>query len=315
MAFRLPGTQRLTAVGTIAYEGPAVDAGTMDVKELAPALLSVGDLCQAANRALNEDRAEVSVHVRAFRPGSFEVALDVIQNTTIIQTLVFHEGAHSARDLLGWLGLAGGLTGVNLISLIKLLHGRKPESATTLEDGNIRLTVNIQGNVEGGSVVVSPTVMKLYDDGHVRRALAGVIKPVEHPGITRFVSKEEDRVVERVEDEDASSFFSASGDDAEHEPLIYEGETVSAWEIIKPSMRRGLTWVFAEGSVRFDAYLDDQAFLDRVDRREISFGARDILIVRALIRQTRKPDGKTRVVRRVVKVDDVKPAPRQEPLL
>ena len=37
----------------IAFEGPAFDDGEIDVRDLAPALLALGDVIQAANHALN----------------------------------------------------------------------------------------------------------------------------------------------------------------------------------------------------------------------------------------------------------------------
>jgi CHASE3 domain sensor protein len=46
----------------LAYD---VKAGTMDVNELAPALLATGDLLREANRQLNGERSDVSVKVQS----------------------------------------------------------------------------------------------------------------------------------------------------------------------------------------------------------------------------------------------------------
>jgi len=60
----------------LAYDGPALRAGSMDVNELAAARLATGDLFNEANRQLNADRTELSVKVRSdFKKGSLEVAL------------------------------------------------------------------------------------------------------------------------------------------------------------------------------------------------------------------------------------------------
>src|ERR1017187_10281891 len=88
----------------LAYD---VKAGTMDVNELAPALLATGDLLREANRQLNGERSDVSVKVQSdFRRGSFEVAL-VVDHTLLEQ----------AKNLLFPAGVVGAA------ALIKLLFG------------------------------------------------------------------------------------------------------------------------------------------------------------------------------------------------
>jgi len=61
---------------TIAYNGPALAEGLMDVRDLAPALLAIGRMCQAANKSLNGDGIEVNAYVRSdMKAGSFTVTL------------------------------------------------------------------------------------------------------------------------------------------------------------------------------------------------------------------------------------------------
>jgi hypothetical protein len=55
----------------IVYDGPSVRNGEMDVRELAPALMAIADLCQEANTILNGSDAVVGVNIKAIRRGSF----------------------------------------------------------------------------------------------------------------------------------------------------------------------------------------------------------------------------------------------------
>ena len=61
----------------IAFEGEAFADGEIDIRDLAPALLALGDVIQAANRALNGGRAQASLKMRATKHGSFEALLSV----------------------------------------------------------------------------------------------------------------------------------------------------------------------------------------------------------------------------------------------
>ena len=92
----------------LAYDGSALADG-MDVYELAPALLSLGDLIRDVNRFLNQDRTSVAVEVQSdFRRGSFEISI------LLDQSIV--EGAKQV------------LFGANLIDakgLVELLFGAK----------------------------------------------------------------------------------------------------------------------------------------------------------------------------------------------
>jgi hypothetical protein len=58
---------------TFGCSGPALEAGTMEVRGLAPALLALGRSREQANYQVNSAEAGPKVQIRAFAPGSFNV--------------------------------------------------------------------------------------------------------------------------------------------------------------------------------------------------------------------------------------------------
>ena len=105
----------------IVYEGPAVAEGSMNVRDLAPAMLGVGAFFEASNRILNGDRALVNVNVRATSAGSFEILFEVLQNLEGQLGDLLANTVNLKQLLVGGGGVGGGI-----IALIKWLRGRKP---------------------------------------------------------------------------------------------------------------------------------------------------------------------------------------------
>ena len=82
----------------IAYAGAALDGGAMDVRDLAPALLALGQLLDAANLNLNGKTSETKLQVTATSAGSFQIAFELVQSWTA-QVLHFFAGEQAISVL------------------------------------------------------------------------------------------------------------------------------------------------------------------------------------------------------------------------
>jgi hypothetical protein len=266
----------------IAYDGPDLATGEMDVRDLAPALLSIGQLCQQANKLLNGDRAEMSVRVQAdFRQGSFEVVLDVIQSLPAqIKDALLPKGmtVQDATAILQYLGLygsAGIVASKSVLALIRWLRGLKPKAAERIAPDQIRVE-----NHYGEQTIVNNGTMILLNDQTVRTEMMRVVRPVERKGIDTFevLEPESRQVVETVTKADALSFRSMTAAELQPEQVpIHEGEADGVFQIVSPVFREDNKWKLSNGQADFWAEIRDDEFLTRVHRHEQLFGEGDLL--------------------------------------
>ena len=270
----------------IAYDGEALRAGSMDVRDLAPALLSVGDLLQHANRVLNGDKASLAVKVRSdFKRGSFELNFELIQAFAMAYMFSGIDALTTAKQIAEYVGFVSGHQ-VSLLGLLKWLRGKRPKDTTTLKDGNIEITIEGDNN----RVVVNPTVYRLASDPQVRKAARDVVKPLYADGIDTFEVRQAGRVVESVRREDLPAFELPLGD--ERDLIDIDPERIAVVEVIKPSFQEQLSWMFSDGSGgRFGALMLDKNFLRRVQSGERTFAKGDVLRVRLRTRAYMTPDG------------------------
>lgn len=269
-----------TASFTIYFDGPALKAGEMNVRELAPALLALGDMFDRSNQIINRGHATVTVNVKRFPSGSFGVELSVAQTIieqvkTLFSDVSLTDAANLAQ-ILGFLGIGKGL-----FWLIKRAKGRRPRRAVRLEDGRIRL------EFEGFYEEVEEPVVDLFKDMGVRTAIAEALKPLEREGIDVFKVRYDNKTTETITREEAVYFVAP---DIEDEKL-QEDVTTRVLAIISLSFKDDRKWRFYDGDSEFWATISDVKFLQMVDQNAAVFCKGDRLKVRIKTIQWDTPKG------------------------
>lgn len=258
----------------IVYDGPALADGSMNVRDLAPAMMSVGGFFEAANRVTNGERAKVNINVRATSAGSFHVFFEVAQSLEATDVLKADIGdflttANALKALLlGGTGAAGGI-----FALIKWLRGRRPQ-ITKINEDLYELTV------DGETYEVPLQLLRLYRDTAILRNIQHMVRPVQEPGIDRFILRDSGQTVQEVTKDDVDSF-----DIPEYEELILDEERQYAFSIVRLTFKENNKWRLTDGQNTFSVLMKDKAFQRRVDNNRVAFAKGDLLICKLRMRQ------------------------------
>ncbi len=136
----------------IYYEGEKFEDGKIDIKELAPSLLALGEILEESNNIINKDRADIKIYIKAdFEKKCFKVNLSLESN--IVQDIKNMFGIKenfSLQELVELIGfieknpVGSSTSAIILTSFIAYKvwqKGRKINNFKSLKNGNIELEI------------------------------------------------------------------------------------------------------------------------------------------------------------------------------
>lgn len=288
----------------VAFDGPGIVQGRMDIRDLAPALLSLGRLLDAANLSLHGQDRPLKVEIKALSAGCFEVHIDaVLTGWHYIRSLLEAPDAQAAKTLLEWIGLLGSSSGavVGLIGLYRWLNGKKPDRVLREKDGIFIF------ELEGRRLQVPFAVMRLYQDIAVNRAFGEMLNTVEGGAVDRidFRSADADpaKPSQTLTRDDRRAFTLA---EAPPETVADETRPL-ALSIRNLAFQEGNKWRLFDGQNTITATIEDRDFIERVNLNIERFAKGDILLCEVRTIQTQAREGlKTEHI--VLKVTEHRPA-------
>ncbi|WP_275272424.1 hypothetical protein [Limnobacter sp. P1] len=292
---------------TLVFDGPAVENGEIDVRDLAPALLAIGELIQAANSEINGTRAQMSVKVKATAEGSFEVDLNLIQSLMENAKALFdfasihNDSIAAANELADLLfKIVGGTvaTGGGLLALIKFLKGRKPDR---IEQRGGDVHIHIGDNY----FVTNKRTVQIAESVAVREHAKKAVSTLSNDGIDVIKVRRP-----KTDDLEITKSEVIYFDYAETEEQLADETRTMTLQIISLSFKEDNKWRVTDGGEPFGATIEDATFLNQIANNEIAFSKGDYLVCVVRERQFRSSKG-LKKERYIIEVKDHKPASKQ----
>jgi len=260
----------------------------VDVFQLAPTLLALGELIQDGNQQVNPGGRQIGVNVKPFREGSFIVDLTVFPQTHLQQflDLLSTHPTDQIKTVLEWIGLVAG-TPLGAVQLVKWLRG-KPKSVQEVGPGEFRYTAN-----DDRSITVAAPVHQLVSNSNITNNIYKVYAAPLEQQIS--ITDVKTYIENQIESEVIVTRADAQGLRDYVTPL----DVIAGPEIMKEHTHHGVylnpkrgafdgdpkDWSFRRGGEIVVATIRDKEFLDKCTKGEYRLNHSDLLIVDLLERQ------------------------------
>lgn len=258
---------------SVIYDGDAVEDGSIDAKDLAPALLAFAELIDETAPLTEGSASRYSLRVRSdFERGSFEIHLELAKLYERFVSLFTGPDATAWSAFFQILGISGA---IGIFQLLKRAKGRKPTTVTV--ETSQRVTLTFDGD---DPVSVERGVWALFNNPRARKAIESIIRPLFGRGLNLFKLRHKGRDTIEVTDTEAP-YFAA--------PTEHEGETIAEVDtrlvLLSPSFKPGNKWRVSDGGRSIFVAIEDARFEQAVQTGNESFRKGDILHVRLQTRQ------------------------------
>ncbi|MQP67064.1 hypothetical protein GE253_17185 [Niveispirillum sp. SYP-B3756] len=272
------------------YDGLSATMGEMDAYDVADALRGFADFSRRVSEGVYGRKMEIRTSVRDIRHGSVEIEFltRILSSENMALLVTMYEHLPSVLKVIG-----------ECIKLFKHLQGQKPASIKKAENGSV-LVENNSGTI----LVFNQSTVNIALDQKTGRSVQSFIKKPLGRSADTLVIKADGREIANINREESQYFFPIDSTD-----LLTETKSEIYLTIATTVFEGHAQWRFHDGRDTFSARIEDQVFLDRVERGEERFGKGDALLVRLRAMQKR---ANGRLVAEYVIEDVIKHMPTSE---
>ncbi|MDA1316903.1 MAG: hypothetical protein O3B87_02655 [bacterium] len=255
----------------ILYDGPALQTNEMDVRDLAPALIAVGDLLQETNQIVYGDATKVQVNVKgSFKTGCFKVDFSLVQS--IQDQLTTYFTSAEGITVVAIFALLG-LNATNGFGLFPFIQWLKNRDITKITKSGKKGMLIVE--VDNEQKEVEEKVITAYQNINVRKALEIIVtNPLVKDGIDTFSIEYKKTTTTVIKKE--KEYYKLTGIT---EQLVEDQTIKTTLQAVMVSFAEGNKWKFSDGNNTFFANVKDEQFIKNVQEAKISFSKADALEV------------------------------------
>ena len=267
----------------IAYTGSALTDDEMDVRELAPALISFAEFVSNAGKAIGCERnIKVMLNQDSLNKGSFDITfilnMSILEQAKLIMDGSRATGLDDLMAVLGYVANTGGTVAAakSVFELISVI-GKKAMTKITKKSPN---TSEIHLD-DGTKIEVNINTLKVFLDVGCRKSIEGIIKPLETVGIDSFEvrnpkDKTDKKPVATVKKSEAELFKAPPAKEITEELPEPQPQEMLA-KLVTINFEQG-KWKVTDGTnPAIWVTIADEAFLNRIGNHELTFGSGDML--------------------------------------
>lgn len=264
---------------TLEYDGPALAAHEMDVKQLAPALLATAEVFQEMNRVQYPDNPPVSVKIRATRTGSIDVELILVAVAGAVKVLSGPE----TTALINLTSLLGGFS--KLLEYIKFRAGRTPDRVEPVAPGSVRVVL------DGVEMEFPDTVEAFHQNPTIKHAVEEIVSPLTKEGVDFVRFKRQEVTIGEVSKEDLQKFIVPVDAPALASRIVNDSVHEMALRVVSPWFKKGNKWKVTDGQNEFWVDVLDEQFVGAVLAGRTALTPQDLLTCEVRVIQELDAEG------------------------
>jgi len=253
---------------TLKYDGDALSSHSMDLQDLAPALLGISELLGNVAKIIVGDDIKISVKIKGNpQEGSICCHLEIVQSILKQFTDLFSSNEASAfSNLMTVLQAVGIVGGAGILGFFLKIKKNKEIANIELKGEQSIITFTDQStsieHIHIGQIILNHDCM---------HQLNKVIKPLEQDGVDTLVfsSNSDDT---KVSKDDIPYFKNATV-----KQILSVQEQTQWLSIESISFKDGNKSKFSDGTSSFYVEIGDDDFMKKINLGEVSFAKHDVL--------------------------------------